>query len=310
MKHLIPIIFVAAILVLTGCGLLGGDSDDEPPSFAFESLNGTFVFTAHDSVSDRRQIYTMTHHGSELEEPVQLTSDSLEQMNPSWSPDGQQIIYNVPSGSVPEIWTINRDGTNPQPLLTGFDGGNYPAWSPDMQQIAFGGGFQSSELYLYDIPSQQEIRTESGSSSRFFRWSPDGTKISYIRGSGSSTSNLYVMNADGTDIIQLTENGTGVPVWDPDSGSLVFYADLSESGIHRLNVSSDEMSIVDTNLPEPHNYVATGMSADRATLLVRRLADSFTRFYLIDLDTGYVASLEVDMEIRHPHIDWIETPVP
>jgi Tol biopolymer transport system component len=322
MKYLIPLIFVAAILVFTGCGLLGSDSDDEPPSFAFESLSGTFVFTAHDSVSDRRQIYTMTHHGQELEDPVQLTFEPFGKFNPAWSPDGQQIIFNVPSGSVPEIWTINRDGTNPQPLLTGFDGGNYPVWSPDMQQIAFGGGFQSSELYLFDIPSQQQIRTESGSSSRHYSWSPDGSKIAYQQrvseGESSVPEDLFVIDSDGQNKQRLTEASTTIfqPIWIPDSDTLIFHAAVPQRGLYTIDVHSKIKAPLEANFSTDFQLIPIGLSADNQTIIVSvrdfsvQPPPRIYSLYVVDRESGFFASLNFEMDVNPANIDWIETSVP
>jgi Tol biopolymer transport system component len=322
MKYLNPHIFVASIIVFTGCGLLGSDNEDETPSYAFESLSGTFVFTTRDPVTDRRQIYTMAHHGLELDEPVQLTSDSLEQMNPAWSPDGQQIIFNIPIGTVPEIWTINRDGTNQQPLLTGFDGGTYPAWSPDMQQIVFGGGFQSSELYLFDIPSQQQIRTESGSSSRHFSWSPDGSKIAFQQrvseGDSSVPEDIFVIDSDGQNKERLTEASTTIfqPIWIPDSDTLIFHAAVPQRGLYTIDVHSKIKAPLEANFSADFQPIPIGLSADNQTIIVSvrdfsvQPPPRIYSLYLVDRESGFFASLNFEMDANPANIDWIETPVP
>jgi dipeptidyl aminopeptidase/acylaminoacyl peptidase len=55
-------------------------------------------------------------------------------------------------------------------------------------------------------------------------WSPDGTRIAFVRGS-SEAYGIYVMNADGSGQTQLstdpTTNDSG-PAWSPDGKRLVF----------------------------------------------------------------------------------------
>jgi hypothetical protein len=59
---------------------------------------------------------------------------------PKWSPDGQEFVFFNTSPSVlPEIWVVNRDGSDPR-VVYGFEGPLEDwagwGWSPDGQQIA------------------------------------------------------------------------------------------------------------------------------------------------------------------------------
>jgi TolB protein len=58
------------------------------------------------------------------------------------------------------------------------------------------------------------------------RWSPDGRRLAFKSDRGGSL-NLYVMNADGSDVVRLTEHGAvdHDPTWLPDGESLVFASD-------------------------------------------------------------------------------------
>jgi Tol biopolymer transport system component len=327
MKYLIPLLFLA---VIAGCSLLGSDSDDEPPSFAFESLSGTFVFAAHDSVSGRRQIYTMNHHGLELDEQVQITFDEHHKEYPAWSPDMEKIIYGSAEGGTsagPAIWIMNPDGENREPLYIYQSGdgmpegwfkvGRYPRWSPDMQQIVFGGGFQSSELYLFDIPSQQQIRTESGSSSRHYSWSPDGTRITYSKrvpeGEPGIPYDQFVIDVNGVNPQQLTNEGTlsGRAVWLNENTFIVGSTSLPHAkNLYIIDLENDSISELETNLPFDNNFHALGLSSDGKTFLAGSVTNPATRFYMVDIETRYTVALDIEMEIPQPHIDWIETPVP
>jgi Tol biopolymer transport system component len=59
----------------------------------------------------------------------------------------------------------------------------------------------------------------------FPRWSPDGTRIAFVRLAGAGRG-IYVMDADGSNLIQLTSPDRPLRdhdmFWSPDSGAIVF----------------------------------------------------------------------------------------
>jgi TolB protein len=58
------------------------------------------------------------------------------------------------------------------------------------------------------------------------RWSPDGRRVAFKSNRGGSY-NLYVMNADGSNVVRLTNHAANDhdPTWVPDGESLVFSSD-------------------------------------------------------------------------------------
>lgn len=68
------------------------------------------------------------------------------------------------------------------------------------------------------------------------RWSPDGRRIAFKSSRGGSY-NLYVMNADGTNVVRLTNHAGNDhdPSWLPDGEGLVFASDR-DRGAGRLDL--------------------------------------------------------------------------
>jgi len=65
-------------------------------------------------------------------------------------------------------------------------------------------------------------------------WSPDGTRIAFNRSRDSnnvSNVDIYVMNADGSNLIRLTTDASvdSEPTWSPDGAYIAFQSDRDDS---------------------------------------------------------------------------------
>lgn len=138
----------------------------------------------------------------------------------AWSPDGSQIAF-VGHNEMGQTWSIevvNVDGTgrhvitDPDPLrVYGL------AWSPDGSQLAFSGLDQSQGRSIQGVfviaadGSEPRKLTEPRFLPNIDRgvrtvhdccsvvWSPDGSRIAFLRGSGTGRASLLTVAADGSD---------------------------------------------------------------------------------------------------------------
>jgi len=153
------------------------------------------------------------------------------QFSPTWSPDGRRLaIQNsglCGSGcGYSNLWRIDAaDGGDQIQLI---DSGADPSWSAT-GRIAY------TYAYAFYTYPPREIRwlaanrpghstgLTSGDDSDLPDWSPDGTKIVFRR-PVSGNYELYVMNADGTNQVRLTDNTVydSTPAWSPDGTKIVF----------------------------------------------------------------------------------------
>ena len=137
-----------------------------------------------------------------------------------YSPDGSQIVFggnvddpNSPIGFRQLLLLMNADGTNVRELSNDPQHHqNTPAWSPDGRTIAFTRtvlDFSSgSELWVMDAngDNQRLVYDSPGVSGAFYpSFSPDSSRIAFSDDRDGDYE-IYVINVDGTNLRQLTNN--------------------------------------------------------------------------------------------------------
>ena len=81
-------------------------------------------------------------------------------------------------------------------------------------------------------------------------WSPDGTKIAFGRTTVTTRSQIYVMNADGTNPTRITNNSAsdGQPSWSPDGSKIAFVSDRDGSEeIYVMNADGSNQTRLTNN---------------------------------------------------------------
>ena len=146
---------------------------------------------------------------------------------PAWLPDGS-IEYlshvGLPAEQNGELTRIGGDGSGHQVLTNDRRFRQSLDVSADGKKVAYG--------YVAPPPDSRRligVAATDGSGAHDVglganpAWSPDGTKIAFDQGS-ADLSQIFVMNADGTNVTQLTFGAQSTrPSWSPD-GTKIAYA--------------------------------------------------------------------------------------
>ena len=107
--------------------------------------------------------------------------------DPQISPDGKRIVYVRRSMDImtdrqrSNLWSVNRDGTDHRPLLSGTENFTSPRWSPDGTRLLYIARHEgSAQLYVRWMDTGQTARvTNLTGSPGNLSWSPDGTRIAF-----------------------------------------------------------------------------------------------------------------------------------
>ena len=153
--------------------------------------------------------------------------------NASWSPTGDGIIIDSRplSSTTTRISEMAADGGAQHPLLT-LAGGFEPTFSPDRSQIAYAADSGGITIAAADGTRPRQLTSTldaTKSSDSEPRFSPDGSRLVFSRsindpsGHVGDTSEVWMVNADGTDLHRLTGLSQSYSArWSPDGSHLLF----------------------------------------------------------------------------------------
>ncbi|MCG2738553.1 MAG: DUF5050 domain-containing protein [Candidatus Methanoperedenaceae archaeon] len=167
------------------------------------------------------EIYVMNADGTALKKVVSfklMNTKGARIANPTWSPSGDKIVFQLtqPKGSL--LAVVNPDGTGLKVIGTNFS---------DMEPIL-------------------SFLSEAGWWQRNLKWSPDMTKVAFEfeveKKSAGLNTHIYSADADGSNLRQLySDASNGNPVWSHDSKKIVFSTIGEQSSLIRINKDGTDL---------------------------------------------------------------------
>ncbi len=266
--------------------------DDNSPSV---SPDGTKILF----VSDRTglaELYVMNLDGTGLKN---LTDNTARETNPAWSPDGRHIVFGVETVPLREsdIWVMDVDSGKRVKLTKAPGYHTGPVFSPDGSRIAFASNRGSGFVYNFDIwvmnanGSKAERLTDYEEYDADPTWSPDGKRIAFTRAMPERKFDILVVNADGTNPINLTnspQSDEGGAAWSPDGRRIAFSANrgsqTSNSTLWVMNADGSNPRMVTTAVG--HNTTPV-WTPDGRRLVFQSTRDFNPEIYIVDVDGDF-----------------------
>ena len=221
------------------------------------------------------ELFLMDPDGTNVERLTDSGACTHSDSFAALSPDGKKIVLdstrdaaNIPPGS---LFVMASDGTE----LTFLTTGSSATWSSDSKHVAFhassgldptpirnqpGSPTKDSDIFVTNVDDAvagaavpKNISNSPDMIDEDADWSPDGTKILFTsdpvldwRGKplpgnpfNYPSKEIFVMNADGTGVTQLTVNDYEErgPAWSPDGSRIAFIGRVGARGGNTFEIS-------------------------------------------------------------------------
>ncbi len=154
--------------------------------------------------------------------PRRLTNSNATDFNPAWSPNGREIAFTSDRTGRPQIYLMDRDGTNLRRLTTRGKYNEGASWHPDGTHLVY--SHRSDDGVRFDIAllnlvtlEQRLLTADMPGLHEAPSFSPDGRKIVFETSKAGGSRQIFVMDANGRRLRQLTSGSHGNfgPSWSP-----------------------------------------------------------------------------------------------
>lgn len=215
----------AAVLVLIVIGT--GSASAQPQTFHPALLAGGAVVFSQTGMENEDDLFLAS---ASAPRPTNLTRSPGRELEASWSPDGQRLVFvrRLPGNN--ELFVMDVNDTRVRRITHTEDiDEEDPVWSPDGSRIAYVRRYEG--IFVMPAvggPSHRIAVANALHQVRYPAWSPDGSHVAFERDDYKSTlgplrSSLRIVGATGGRERALTTGpNDGSPAWTPDGVHLAF----------------------------------------------------------------------------------------
>ncbi len=214
--------------------------------------------------------------------PVRFTMSHLRDYMPKWSADGRWIAFHSRRNPTGHVWMISADVEADErilePVAPALDREDSLAWSPTGARLAFVALVDRSiDIWVVDVPDgEASLLGGTSVSDNQPRWTPDGTAVGFISGSGAGANVWVQEDRPGAQPRKLTDVG-GIKrfYWLMDGRALAYLTDDNALYALSLEEGAAPVHLRDTvdfaASPDGRRYVYV----ERVDNVYRHFADRF-----------------------------------
>jgi Tol biopolymer transport system component/DNA-binding winged helix-turn-helix (wHTH) protein len=230
-------------------------------------------------------------------DPVRITNSVAGEFFVAWSPDGRELAFLRWSPERPEAYQLIV-----APALGGMErevaqveGGL--SWSPDGRYFAVTNSDQpdsATGIFLLSVDGQSRQALSVPENRRLFdstpRFSPDGTKVAFVRWVNSTSGDLHIVNVSNRETRQITFDQRRINdlQWSPD-GRLLFFTS-NRNGNQRLwQIAADggNPELVNTVPVDILNFTISPLNNGRQYLAYsQKINDTTTEVYQLGISNN------------------------
>lgn len=284
----IPIALVALLLAIAIAPTANASfpGDDGKIAYARYFKHGLEIFSAN----------PRTGRSERLTSKAILDGTTMAAGHPSFGPDGRRIVFTnavrteAIGGRRNDVYVMRADGSHVKRITHTEQGEYLPAFTADGSMVSYA---LAGKTYLVRANGRGE-RTEltaalpNGGIGATF--SPDGTKVAVTSSEGGD-SDVFVMNADGSDPVNVTAASSDdeySPDFSPDGTRIAFISDRADSYGDLFTMASDGSDVVTVAANDGIETESPSYSPDgeRIAFTTRRNDRGAIGVFTVDADGG------------------------
>jgi Tol biopolymer transport system component len=295
LSFLLPLILLSFAITLVNCG---DSSTPTPTTLSFAYLTETPAGTVDPFQPVIGTISGSAFTANPVKDPSTGNAITGEFLSIAMSPDGKKGVVSMPGENSDDIYVGLVDGSTAIPITNddNFDGA--PTFTADSANVLFlssrgtTSGWDTMKANISGTITLTNLTADSPICHHEPAASPDGTKIAFSGHGHTETTyfyDVYVMNADGTNPVKLTNSTDydieyGFPSYSPDSKQITYTrGDWTQSPV------AMDIFVMNADGTNPKQLTSTGTA-----VMSRFLADGTITFMQYQTNNWEIFRMNAD----------------